>query len=206
MRQAGAALLMMEAGIACSDPADLADVPPRLASLIDFARGRSAPDYARADRKLDAAVVATRRLFDRIDVLLLPTAPLLPPALTAGSQALRVAPKSSLNVCEPRPNSGLFALPMTMAPAALMRATTSWRDTSKTLTVSAVLSEGANDAARPTGGTIGPTSPRLRGGSRAGSGRDQSRQLDSHRIVYRHQIDRPGGFVHRAERRQAGRA
>jgi Asp-tRNA(Asn)/Glu-tRNA(Gln) amidotransferase A subunit family amidase len=78
-----AALLMMEAGIAgCADD-DLAGASPHLAEMIDFARDRSAPDYARADRMLDAAVVATRRLFEYVDVLLLPTVPQLPPAFGA---------------------------------------------------------------------------------------------------------------------------
>ena len=48
--------------------------------------------------------------------------PLLPPAERVGSQGLGVAPKSSLKVCEPRPNSGMLVLPTTMPPAALMRA------------------------------------------------------------------------------------
>src|SRR5499425_2018744 len=48
--------------------------------------------------------------------------PLDPPALTAGSQALRVAPKRLLKVCDPRPNSGTLVLPITMQPAAFMRA------------------------------------------------------------------------------------
>ncbi len=80
-RHRRAALLMMEAGIATADPADLVGASPRLHAMIDFARGRSAVDYARADRMLDAAVIATRRLFERIDVMLLPTAPLAPPRL-----------------------------------------------------------------------------------------------------------------------------
>ncbi|MNK88988.1 hypothetical protein D3C87_1089810 [compost metagenome] len=48
--------------------------------------------------------------------------PLLPPALTAGSHALRVTPHRVLNVCEPSPNSGVVVLPITMQPAAFMRA------------------------------------------------------------------------------------
>jgi Asp-tRNA(Asn)/Glu-tRNA(Gln) amidotransferase A subunit family amidase len=78
-----AALLMMEAGIAGADPADLAGMSPRLSAMIDFARQRAAPDYAAADRLLDAAVVSTRRLFESVDVLLLPTVPLPPPPLGA---------------------------------------------------------------------------------------------------------------------------
>ena len=49
--------------------------------------------------------------------------PLLPPADLPGSNALRVTPKTSLKVCEPRPNSGVLVLPMTMQPAAFRRAT-----------------------------------------------------------------------------------
>ena len=47
--------------------------------------------------------------------------PLEPPALTAASHALQVAPNSVLNVCEPSPSSGMLVLPMTMQPAAFMR-------------------------------------------------------------------------------------
>src|SRR6185312_10453343 len=47
--------------------------------------------------------------------------PLLPPADFDGSYALRVTPKTSLKVCEPNPNSGVFVLPTTMQPAAFMR-------------------------------------------------------------------------------------
>src|SRR5262249_20086610 len=39
------------------------------------ARGKSAADYAAADRLLDAAVVAARRLFAQVDVLVTPTTP-----------------------------------------------------------------------------------------------------------------------------------
>ena len=57
--------------------------------------------------------------------------PLLPPADLVGSKALRVAPKTSLKVCEPRPNSGVLVLPMTMQPAAFIRSTmsASWSGT-----------------------------------------------------------------------------
>jgi Asp-tRNA(Asn)/Glu-tRNA(Gln) amidotransferase A subunit family amidase len=82
-----AALLMMEAGIASADPADLAGISASLAGMIDYARGRSAVDYARADRQLDAAVVSTRRLFESVDVLLLPTVPQPPPLLGAAEPA-----------------------------------------------------------------------------------------------------------------------
>ncbi len=49
--------------------------------------------------------------------------PLLPPALFVRSYGLRVAPYTSLNVCEPSPNSGVLVLPMKIAPAARIRAT-----------------------------------------------------------------------------------
>jgi hypothetical protein len=48
--------------------------------------------------------------------------PLEPPALTLASHAFGVAPNNGLKVCEPRPNSGMLVLPMTMHPAAFMRA------------------------------------------------------------------------------------
>ena len=48
---------------------------------------------------------------------------LLPPQVRATSYGLRVAPNSALNVCEPAPNSGVLVLPMTIAPARLMRST-----------------------------------------------------------------------------------
>ena len=51
--------------------------------------------------------------------------PLLPPGVRVRSYGLRVAPKTALKVCEPAPNSGVFVLPMTMAPARRRRATSS---------------------------------------------------------------------------------
>ena len=48
--------------------------------------------------------------------------PLLPPALTALSQAFGVVPNRLLKVCEPRPNSGMLVLAITMQPAPFMRA------------------------------------------------------------------------------------
>ena len=50
-------------------------VSPRLQQLLDYARGKSAPDYGAADRMLDDAVLKARRLFDTIDVLVTPTTP-----------------------------------------------------------------------------------------------------------------------------------
>jgi len=36
---------------------------------------------------------------------------------------LRVTPNTELNVCEPAPNSGVFVLPTTIAPAFFIRVT-----------------------------------------------------------------------------------
>ena len=44
-----------------------------------------------------------------------------PPAERSSAHGLRVAPNTSLNVCEPTPNSGVFVLPTTIAPAAFSR-------------------------------------------------------------------------------------
>jgi aspartyl-tRNA(Asn)/glutamyl-tRNA(Gln) amidotransferase subunit A len=74
-----AAFFLIEAELLVTHARALADaaapVSPALARLLDYARGRSAADYAAADRLLDAAVVAARRLFERIDVLVTPTTP-----------------------------------------------------------------------------------------------------------------------------------
>jgi aspartyl-tRNA(Asn)/glutamyl-tRNA(Gln) amidotransferase subunit A len=78
-----AALLMMEAGLSTADPADLSELSADRRQLLSYAAGKSAIDYARADRLLDAAVVSMRGLFDRVDVLLLPTVPQTPPPLGA---------------------------------------------------------------------------------------------------------------------------
>jgi aspartyl-tRNA(Asn)/glutamyl-tRNA(Gln) amidotransferase subunit A len=43
--------------------------------MIDYARSKSAADYAKADRVLDAGVLKARRIFDEVDVLVLPTVP-----------------------------------------------------------------------------------------------------------------------------------
>lgn len=73
-RRAG--LLLIEAEMLGAFPADvLAGVSPRLARMLDYARGKSAADYAVADRVVDAAVLKARRLFADIDVLVTPTTP-----------------------------------------------------------------------------------------------------------------------------------
>jgi hypothetical protein len=41
------------------------------------------------------------------------------------SHALRVAPKTGLNVCEPAPHSGVLVLPTMIAPAPRSRSTCS---------------------------------------------------------------------------------
>lgn len=75
------ALLMMEAHIGAHAADWLKGASAGLQRMIDFARSRSAIDFAAADQALDRAVVDTRALFQRIDVLLLPCTPQLPPRL-----------------------------------------------------------------------------------------------------------------------------
>lgn len=76
-RRAG--LLLMEAEMLGTFAADLADtahpVSQGFRQMLDFAAGRSAADYAVADRVLDAATLKMRRLFAQVDVLVLPTTP-----------------------------------------------------------------------------------------------------------------------------------
>src|SRR5581483_2967716 len=47
--------------------------------------------------------------------------PLLPPHVFVRSYGLLVAPNTGLNVWDPAPNSGVFVLPMVIAPAAFRR-------------------------------------------------------------------------------------
>ena len=72
-----AALLVMESELAAELAADIADVrhplSPHLRSMLDYAKSKSAVDYASADRVLDEAVLKARRVFSEIDVLVLPT-------------------------------------------------------------------------------------------------------------------------------------
>lgn len=76
-RRAG--LLLMEAEMLGTFAADLADdqqpVSARFRQMLGYAARKSAADYARADRVLDAATLKMRRLFAQIDVLVLPTTP-----------------------------------------------------------------------------------------------------------------------------------
>ncbi|MFO1505472.1 MAG: amidase [Lysobacterales bacterium] len=86
-----AALLVMEAELAVEYAGDLVDhghpVSDRLRGLLEYARRKSAVDYAAADRVLDAAVLRARRLFDEADVLVLPTVPYGPYPLSGGERA-----------------------------------------------------------------------------------------------------------------------
>jgi len=74
-----AAFFVIETEMLATHAAALADkarpVSTELAKLLDYARGKSAADYADADRLLDAAVVESRRMFSEIDVLVTPTTP-----------------------------------------------------------------------------------------------------------------------------------
>ncbi len=86
-----AALLVMEAELGVELAADLADTAhppsPRLRAMLDYAKGKSAIDYAAADRALDATVLKARRVFEDIDVLVLPTVPHGPYPLADGERA-----------------------------------------------------------------------------------------------------------------------
>jgi Asp-tRNA(Asn)/Glu-tRNA(Gln) amidotransferase A subunit family amidase len=76
-RRAG--LLLMESEMLGTFAADLANaerpVSARFRGLLYYAARKSAPDYAVADRVLDAATLKMRRLFAQVDVLVLPTTP-----------------------------------------------------------------------------------------------------------------------------------
>jgi aspartyl-tRNA(Asn)/glutamyl-tRNA(Gln) amidotransferase subunit A len=73
-RRAG--LFLIEAEMLGAHPTDvLAAASPRLRKMLDYARGKSAADYAAADRLVDAAVLKARRLFAEVDVLVTPTVP-----------------------------------------------------------------------------------------------------------------------------------
>lgn len=90
-RMRRAALLVMESELAIECAADLADaahpVSARLRGMLEFAYGKSAVDYAAADRMLDRAVVFSRHVFTDIDVLVLPTMPHGPYRLDAAERA-----------------------------------------------------------------------------------------------------------------------
>jgi aspartyl-tRNA(Asn)/glutamyl-tRNA(Gln) amidotransferase subunit A len=77
MRRAG--LLLMEAEMRNTFAADLADrahpVSEEFRAMLDFAANKTAADYVLADRMLDFAVLKARRVFSRVDVLVMPTTP-----------------------------------------------------------------------------------------------------------------------------------
>lgn len=90
-RMRRSALLVMEAELGVELAADLADASappsPRLRAMLDYARGKSAVDYAVADRVLDEAVLKARRVFADVDVLVLPTVPHGPYPIESGERA-----------------------------------------------------------------------------------------------------------------------
>ncbi|MDR3389301.1 MAG: amidase [Rudaea sp.] len=74
-----AALLLIETEMLVTYAGALANSAHQLSAaqqaLLDYARGKSAADYAAADRLLDAAMLKARRLFAEVDVLVTPTTP-----------------------------------------------------------------------------------------------------------------------------------
>jgi aspartyl-tRNA(Asn)/glutamyl-tRNA(Gln) amidotransferase subunit A len=90
-RMRRAALLVMESELAVELEDDLSDgtypFSPRLRAMLDYARGKSAIDYAKADRQLDAGVLKARRVFADVDVLVLPTVAHGPYPLADGERA-----------------------------------------------------------------------------------------------------------------------
>lgn len=78
-RSRRAGLLLMEAEMLETFERDLADtefpVSDAFRGMLDYAGRKSAADYARADRVLDAAALKMRRLFAQVDVLITPTTP-----------------------------------------------------------------------------------------------------------------------------------
>ncbi|HET7358670.1 MAG TPA: amidase [Rhodanobacteraceae bacterium] len=78
-RSRRAGLLLMEAEMLDTFAGDLADtefpVSDDFRRMLGYAQRKSAADYARADRVIDAAGLKMRRLFAQVDVLLLPTTP-----------------------------------------------------------------------------------------------------------------------------------
>lgn len=90
-RMRRAALLVMESELAVELATDLSapssSISPRLRGLLEYARGKSAVDYAVADRQIDRAVVKARAWFAEIDVLVLPTVPHGAYAISEGERA-----------------------------------------------------------------------------------------------------------------------
>ncbi len=86
-RMRRAALLVMESELSVELAAEQTTVSPRLRSMLDFARGKSAVDYATADRVIDSAVVRAREWFGQVDVIVLPTVPHAPYPISEGERA-----------------------------------------------------------------------------------------------------------------------
>lgn len=86
-----AALLVMESELAAELAGDLADIAhplsPRLCGMLEYAARKSAVDYAVADQMLDQLVLKARRLFNEIDVLVVPTVPHAAYPLADGERA-----------------------------------------------------------------------------------------------------------------------
>ena len=74
-----AALLLMESGILAAHGPRLDGGSSRLRWLLDFARRKTAADYAAANHRLDEHIVRVRALFEQFDVLLLPAVAAPPP-------------------------------------------------------------------------------------------------------------------------------
>jgi aspartyl-tRNA(Asn)/glutamyl-tRNA(Gln) amidotransferase subunit A len=114
-----AALLIMESELAIELESDLAaaahPVSPRLRAMIDYARSKSAADYARADRVLDAGVLKARRIFDEVDVLVLPTVPHGPYPLAEHERASDADLTSFANIA----GCPAVSLPMGLLPDGL---------------------------------------------------------------------------------------
>ena len=72
-----AAFFLIEAEMLVTHARALAAAPvsSHLEALLDYARRKTAADYGAADRLLDAATLAARRLFAQVDVLVTPTTP-----------------------------------------------------------------------------------------------------------------------------------
>ncbi|MBS0566942.1 MAG: amidase [Proteobacteria bacterium] len=74
-----AAFFMIEAEMLATHARAIADpahpVSAEMQAWLAYARSKSAADYVAADHLLDAAVVAARRMFEQVDVLVTPTTP-----------------------------------------------------------------------------------------------------------------------------------